>query len=261
MGTMNGSAMSIKYFSINKAGYSIRCKLFYNDLASVSQAVLCAHGFGGNKENKAVEWLARQVLSKRNDAALLAFDWPCHGEDGREILSLEDCDRYLTLVIGYARDELGVQTFYAYGTSFGAYLILKYISEHENPFRRIALRSAAVRMYSILEDGTMTQEEIEAMNKGKCVFIGFHRKVGITKPFADSLREADITNRSYEKYSDSILMIHGTKDELVPMGPVEAFAAENHIPFFPIENADHRFVDPGKAAAAANAVVRFFWPA
>ena len=253
--------MNSKYFSINKEGCSIRCKLYYNDLNTVSQAVVCAHGFGGNKENKAVERLAMKVLSKRKDVVLLVFDWPCHGEDARNKLTLEDCDHYLTLVIDYAGNDLGAEILFIYANSFGGYLTLKYISEHENPFRKIALRSAAVRMYGILEGGIMTEKEKDALAKGKDVLLGFQRKIRVTKPFADSLRENDITKRQYLDYSDVIMMLHGTKDELVPLGPVKEFAEENLIPFIPIENADHRFIDPGKADIAANEVMRFFWPA
>lgn len=70
-----------------------------------------------------------------------------------------------------------------------------------------------------------------------------------------------VSVRTLEKeYKAFIILIHGTKDEVVPITPVRAFAEENCIPFFPVENADHRFVDAGKTEDAARIVVRFFWP-
>ena len=192
--------------------------------------------------------------------SVLAFDWPCHGQDARKKLDLDDCDRYLTLVTDYARSELGAQTLFVFATSFGAYLTLKYISEHENPFCKIALRSAAVRMYEVLDDDNiMTPKERESLDKGKDVQVGFSRKIRITKQFADSLIAADITKRDYLAFSDRIILIHGTKDEIVPIAPVQEFAEENCIPFFPIENTDHRFADPKKMEEATMDVVRFFW--
>ena len=253
--------MNNKYFSINREGYSIRCTLYYNELSAISQVVLCCHGFGGNKENKAALRLAQKVLHKRSDIGFLAFDWPCHGQDARKKLDLDDCDHYLTLVIDYAKNDLGAQTLFVFATSFGAYLNLKYISEHENPFCKIALRSAAVRMYEVLDDDNiMTPKERESLKKGKDILVGFSRKIRITKQFEDSLITADITKRSYAAFSDRIILIHGTKDEIVPIAPVREFAEGNSIPFFPIENADHRFVDSGKMEEATMEVVRFFWP-
>ncbi len=253
--------MIFKYLSINKDGCSVRCKMYDNAPDSLSQVVLCCHGFGGNKENKASLRLAQKVLRKRNDVGFLAFDWPCHGEDARRSLDLSDCDRYLGLVIDYARKELGARSLYAYAASFGAYLVLKYISEHENPFDGIALRSAAVKMFEVFEgDGIITQKERDSIKRGKEVPVGFHRKVRIGKTLLDSLKAADITMRSFIGVSDRIILIHGTKDEIVPIGPVREFAEENDIPFYPIENADHRFVDAGKMEEATMDTIRFFWP-
>ena len=250
--------MSIKHLSINKAGCSIRCKLYYSDLGSVSEAVVCCHGFGGSKENKSAERLAQKALAKKKNVALLAFDWPCHGEDARKKLTLEDCDQYLTLAIDHAQNELGAQTLNAYATSFGGYLTLKYVSEHGNPFERIALRSTAVRMHEVFENSVLTEKDRGLLAKGKDVEAGFHRKLRIGSAFLDSLRAADITKRDYVPLSDRILMIHGTKDELVPIGPVRAFAEDNIIPFIPIENADHMFVDPEKLDEAVNEILQFF---
>ena len=106
----------------------------------------------------------------------------------------------------------------------------------------------------------MTPKERESLDKGKDVLVGFNRKIRITKQFADSLIAADITKRDYLAFSDRIILIHGTKDEIVPIAPVREFAEENGIPFFPIENADHRFVDSGKMEEATMDVVHYFWP-
>ncbi len=253
--------MNNKYFSINREGYSIRCTLYYNELSAISPVVLCCHGFGGNKENKAALRLAQKVLHKRSDIGFLAFDWPCHGQDARKKLDLDDCDHYLTLVIDYAKNDLGAQTLFVFATSFGAYLTLKYISEHENPFCKIALRSAAVRMYEVLDDeNIITQKARESLEKGKDVLVGFSRKIRISKQFVDSLIAADITERDYKPFSDIIILIHGTKDEIVPIAPVREFAEENRIPFFAIEKADHRFIDTAKMEEALMDIIRFFWP-
>ena len=252
--------MNCKYFSVNKDGCSIRCKLFYTDLYFIDQVVLYAHGFGGNKENKAAERFASKALSKHKNVGVLAFDWPCHGEDGRKKIDLADCDKYLSLVIEHAKNAVGAHTLFAYATSFGGYLVLKFISEHMNPFCRIALRSAAVNMFDVMKDDLVSEKEWSVLEKGKDVLVGFDRKIRISKAFMDSLKEADITKRSFVDENSTILTIHGTKDEVVPIEPVRSFAMENHIRFISVENADHRFVDSKRMDEATNAVVQFFWP-
>ena len=61
--------MQEKYFNINTAGNSIRCKLYFADLKAVKRVVLCVHGFTGHKDNKAVERFADYVLKKHRDVA------------------------------------------------------------------------------------------------------------------------------------------------------------------------------------------------
>ena len=115
-------------------------------------------------------------------------------------------------------------------------------------------------MYEVLENRILTEKEKNALEKGKDVLVGFNRKIKISRPFMDSLKEADITKRPYGDFSDRILFIHGTKDELVPPASVQGFARENHIPFITVENADHRFTDSRKTETAIHEIIRFFWP-
>ena len=121
--------MTDKLFDINEGGYSIRCKLYCSNPGAVKRAVIFGHGFGGHKDNHAAETFAERVVTKRKGTAVIAFDWPCHGGDARKNLLIEDCDTYLTTVLGYARKRFDTDELYAYGTSFGGYLMLKYLSE------------------------------------------------------------------------------------------------------------------------------------
>lgn len=248
-----------KNFDINCDGCSVRCLLFCDRPADVRQVVIYGHGFGGHKESRAVERFARFVLSKRRDTAVICFDWPCHGADGRKKLTLEDCDKYLTLVIEYARERFGTDELYGFAVSFGGYLYLKYIAEHPNPFRRIALRSPAVRMYEAMTTTILTPDDLEKLEKNRDVLAGFDRKVKISRDFVESLKAADITAHDFLEDSESLTIIHGAKDEIIPMAPVAAFAADNLIPFLPVENADHRFIDPVKMDLSINEACRFFW--
>ena len=79
----------------------------------------------------------------------------------------------------------------------------------------------------------------------------------LTPQLVESLRAADVREADFTPWCDDILILHGTKDEIVPIAGVEAFAEKNRIPFFPIENADHRFIDAGKMREAIVLIADF----
>ena len=247
-----------KYFSINEDGCSIRCKIYRASAANPRQVVLYGHGFGGHKDNRAAAKFAERFLSKRRDGAVVTFDLPCHGEDGRKKLTLEDCDQYITLLLRYIRSQLQAEEICLYATSFGGYLFLKYISEHGSPFRHIALRCPAVDMYHTVMDRILSDEDHQKLAKGKPVLAGFDRKVKIDQAFLDELKAADITVRDFTDYADDILIIMGTKDEILSKEAVSEFADNNIIVLDWAENADHRFSDPRIMDLAISRIIMFF---
>ena len=251
--------MKIKYHTINQNGHSIRCKLFYDDLHDIRRAVLFAHGFAGHKETKAAEKFAEAAISKRKGTLVMAFDWPCHGEDAKTKLTLSDCDAYITLCTKYLAELAGAENVSVCATSFGAYLILKYIAEHGNPFRRIALRSPAVTMYQLITQNIMNEENLRAVARGKEAQVGFDRKVRVRAEFLRELEEADITRLDYMEYSDNILILHGMKDEIVPVDTALKFADDNLIESITFEKADHRFIDQKIMSEAIAKMIDFLF--
>ena len=247
-----------KYFNIKEKGNLILCKIYCNNLRDIETAVIFGHGFGGHKDNKAAERFAMRVLKKNQKAAVITFNWPGHGDDTHSKLSLEKCGGYLDAVIKYAKETLKVKDIFGYATSFGGYLFLLYMAENGNPFIKIALRSPAVKMYSVIKNTIITEEDYLVIEKGKNVAIGFDRKVEIGAKFLDELKKADITKNSYSEYADKILVLQGTKDEIVPFEDVETFAAENRLKFISVEDADHRFVDPMKMDFAIAEIIKAF---
>ena len=247
----------IKYLDINDSGYSVRSKLYCNDIHKISKIVVFFHGFGGHKDNHAAEHFSTFVLSKYKTTAVLAFDWPAHGDDARNKLHLSDCLLYVDFVLKYIHERFQVNDIYAYGTSFGGYVILKYIADKgTNPFHRIALRCPAIRSYDIIYH-IMTEDDREKLAKGKDVLIGFDRKVKVSQDYMDELLAADITKVDYMDYADDILILHGSKDEIVPPETVLEFADNNVIECQLVEGADHRFRNPVQMDQAINTIARF----
>ena len=247
-----------KLFDINESGYSVRCKLYCSSVDAVKRVVIFGHGFGGHKDNRAAEKFAAKIISKHKDLGVITFNWPCHGDDARKNLLLSECDMYLTYVLEYAKKRFQTEDIYAYATSFGGYLFLKYIAEHGNPFRKIALRCPAIKMYQSITNRIMTKDDRDKILKGKPVLVGFDRKIKISKQFLEDLEASDITQNDYMDFADDILILHGTKDEVISFDDSAEFADQNVIEFVPVQNADHRFTDPKTMDYAIHTIIEFY---
>ncbi|AGQ39690.1 TPA: alpha/beta fold hydrolase [Mannheimia haemolytica] len=247
-----------KHFEINEQGLSIRCKLFYEkELQQIENVVIVLHGFGSSKDLKSNTKFGERLSSKYKGYAALAFDFPCHGDDARKKLSVEESITYLQLVIDYAKTSLNAKNLYAYGTSFGGYLTLKYLAEKGNPFRKIALRAPAVQIYHSLMN-RLSEEERQKLAKGREILWGFDRQMKISQAFFDEL--TDITQNDYLDYAEQILILHGTEDEMVALSTSQQFADNNVIELLPIEGADHAFSNPKLMDIAIGKIVEFFAP-
>lgn len=251
--------MTARYFEINENGHNIRCKLYCADPRAIRKIVVFGHGFGGHKDNGAAERFAEWMVSKYKGTAMVTFNWPCHGDDVKKKLSLADCGAYLELVVAYLKHRYETEDLYAYATSFGGYLVLKYLAENGNPFRKVALRCPAVNMYEVLTRAIMDADALDKLQKGREVPVGFDRKIPVNPRFLEELQEKDIRAWEYLDYAEDILVLHGTADEIVPFGAAEAFCENQLIEFIPVDGADHRFRNPQKMDQAIKEILDFFF--
>ena len=247
-----------KYFEINKYGQNIRCKLYYCKGETIKKIVLFGHGFAGHKDNGAAQKFADRVLAKYKGIAVLIYNLPCHGDDVKKKMVLQDCMTYMSIVLDYIKTEFNTDKIYSYATSFGGYLVLKYIKEYGNPFAKIALRCPAVNMADVLTKSIMKNDELDLIRRGKNVQVGFDRKIEVNRQFLADLEESDIQKMDYLDYAEDILILHGTKDEVVSFEAGEKFAENNLIEFIPVENADHRFQNPACMELATKKILEFF---
>jgi len=250
-----------KYFDINEQGFSIRCKLYYNkDLHDLRHIVLSTYGFGGNKDNKAIEKFAERITTKYKGFGIVCFDWPCHGKDARNKLILDECLSYMDLVVKHIQSEMDAEYIYNYSSSFGAYVTLRYLHEHgSNPFKKIAFRCPAIKMYDSMA-AHITDDDWTVLNKGKEILRGYDRKIKISKEFLDDLKEHDVSQYDFMDYADDIIMIHGTKDEMAPIDVARDFSEANVIELIEVENADHPFTNPNYMDFAIQKIQEFFAP-
>ena len=247
-----------RYFEINGGGHNVRCKLYCQDPRSVPRVVVFCHGFGGHKDNSAAEKLAQRLLSKYKNVGLITFNWPCHGDDVKKKLCIEDCLSYLDLVTAHARENLGAKELYCNATSFGGYLTMLYLQSRGNPFRKIVLRCPAVPMYDVLTGAIVDDKAREQLARGREAHVGFDRLVPVSPAFLEELREKDIRQMDFLDWAEDMLILHGTADEVVPFGAVSDFSQEKLIDLIPVEGADHRFRHPGTMETAMKEIVNFF---
>lgn len=247
-----------KYFEINEQGQNIRCKMYYGKSEEINSVILYGHGFAGHKDNNAAAHFAERILTKYKGISIITFDLPCHGNDVKKKLHMDDCYTYLELVLEYVTKQLHVESIYSYATSFGAYLVLNYIRDRGNPFEKLVLRCPAVNMLDIVTNTLMDEEAHLLVSKGKSVAIGFDRKIEINQQFIDELRNLDGEEESFLDFADDILIVHGTKDEIIPVDLVREFADNNVIECTVVENADHRFQNPACMEVATKEAIRWF---
>ena len=214
--------MKEQSFIVSRNGYNVSCKLYYEDKKAIPAVVLFGHGFGGHKDNKAAERFAQRALDKLHFATV-TFNWPCHGDDVRKKLRLADCDGYLTAMIEDIQNRFKGPRLFAYATSFGGFLFLKYMADHGSPFEKVTLRCPAVDLYWIQTHRIMSPEELERIEKGKEASVGFDRKVDLDKVFLDEIRAVDLLHHDFTAYMDDVLILQGRRDEIVPFDMVQSF--------------------------------------
>lgn len=250
--------MNEKKFDINEEGVSVRCRIMTENVSRThDHVIICTHGYGSSKDVANITRFAEKELAKHKDDAVIAYDWPCHGQDAKKKLDLDDCMQYLTLVVKYARETLQAKEICNYSVSFGGYLTLKYIAEIGNPFTKIALRAPGLRMHDLMLKN-VKDADLDKLEKGKEVLIGFDRKMKVDKKLFDQLAESDVRKYEYFDYADSMIVIHGTEDEMVPIQDSEEFCENNVIEFVPVEGADHPFRNPKLMDTAIHTVISFF---
>ena len=76
--------------------------------------------------------------------------------------------------------------------------------------------------------------------------------------FMEELKAFDVTDHEYFDFADNILIIHGTKDEMIPIEDTRKFADDNVIEFIPVEGANHPFQNPNHMALAISKIIEFF---
>lgn len=232
--------MIIKYFDL-KREYPIKCKAFIPNDSDVKMFILGVHGFAGDKESSALLELAKAVTP--NGGAVFCFDFPAHGDSptAESKLTVENCKRDLLAVAKWAENTHPAAEKFVFATSFGGYISL--LAADNLTGYKLVLRAPAVTMPKVLLEAVLNLTANQ-FKKAGIIECGFERKIRLPYSFYEELVCYDL----YEKnYDNSILVIHGNKDDVVPIDDVVRFCDNRkNTSLVVIDNADHRFKNKGE---------------
>ena len=243
-------------FSIpGKNGYEIPVKSCWT---GEKQVLIVCHGFGSSKESPMVQALDERM--PREGIGTVSFDFPAHGESpGQEdTLRVPYCMDDLAAVEEYVRSQDPEVEIGYFGSSFGAYITLLYLSQHPHPGAKVFLRSSAVTMPELVKTWLDQRAKEDLARQGWFVpDYDYVREMRITPAFLGDLAEHDL----FEKYvpgAATLRMIHGAKDDVAPTGAAREFARRFGAHLTVLPNGEHPLMGPGELETVLDAAADFF---
>jgi len=228
--------------TITNGGRKTPCILREPDFGKPRRVVLGVHGIGGSKEDQIQESIAEEM--ELFGSAVLRFDFPAHGENEEEILSLLGCVDTLLDVADYAAEQYpDLQDLCIFATGFGAYVTMTAMQDlTELPFRvRLVVQTPSLRMdQTVLNITRVSAVTLEAMEM--VLFKVPRRPLGFFYSFYEECRD----NPAFAPYPIPMLILHGQFDDYVPMADIQLLRDLNErSKLVIIPGASHRFLEPG----------------
>ena len=109
----------LQTFMLSAGNLNIPCKLSEPDDGQIRRVVLGVHGLGGNSEDAIQNGIAEEM--DMYYSATMRFDFPAHGENPCDELSLKNCRETLMAVARHIRERFPeVEDLCIFATGFGA---------------------------------------------------------------------------------------------------------------------------------------------
>lgn len=243
----------ISYFDLNTEQYPISCKLYLPEETAVNGVILGVHGFAGDKESSALAMLAE--AANQQSVALLCFDFPAHGTSAttERDLTIENCMRDILFMADYIRATFPTEDRRVFATSFGGYVAL--LCADQLVDFSIVLRAPAVTMpeHILTDILDTTPEDFKGRGFIEC---GYERRIKLPYSFYEELQRHRVMDGDYQQ---SMLIIHGDRDEIVPRADIRQFCSDHPtMQLVSIDGADHRFKNGGELERVISASMRFW---
>ncbi len=219
------------------------------------EILLCVRGFGGGAYSTVVELIAQEM--RKMGIGTFSFTWPGHGNSDAsgDMLTVENCLADMEDVMAYLKALYPGRVFNCFATSFGGYMAVLYHQQHPEAFRKIILRSPAVRMADVLLD-FMNEDQKKDFFAGEKLDFGFaDHSLILGKAYYESLLKYPVYDMIVSR-PDRFTIIQGDADEIVSPADVQAFADKNGITLRWVHGADHQYTNPGGLQAVLDHTVK-----
>ncbi len=228
-------------FVLSQGELQIPCRLSQPEDGQIQRIVLGVHGFTGSSLDEIQAGIAEEM--ELFSTATLRFDFPAHGENPEDTLTLAGCVDTLVAVAGYAREAFPqVEDLCIFATGFGAYVTLTALQDLlEMPGQvKLVIQTPSVRMdQTLLAMRGISRETFWAMDR---FTIPVSRPLEITYRFYEELHE----NVAMNTYPIPMLILHGEQDDYVRMDDILQFRRINEqSKLVIIPGASHRFLEEG----------------
>ena len=237
----------------SKRGYDIPCHETYN---GEDKVLIVCHGFGSSKASPMVQALEKTM--PEIGIGVYSFDFPAHGEspvwDLREAWCIDD----LGTVEEHIRAVAPQAEIAYFGSSFGAFPLLNYLSARPHAGKRAMLRSAAVAMGRLAESWADEKARADMAEQGYFVpDYDYIREMRVTPLFLRELAEHDVF-QTYRPGKTEVFMVHGGQDSIAAPEAAREFARRFGIRILEIPEGEHDLMGPGQLEQVLAAAREFF---
>lgn len=221
---------------------NIPCVITRPDTAPVNQVVLGVHGFGGSKSDAIQQAIAEEMAMFCD--ATIRFDFPAHGENPEDRLTLDGCQQTLLAVAQYAKEQFQqVEDLCIFATGFGAFVTLSVLEEltELSGQIRLVVQTPSVRMHNtLLAMLRKSEQTFRAMDNTVLPVPG--RALKIEYSFYKELQQTLVLSPQ----PIPMLILHGEEDDYIPMEDIRSFRRINEdARLVYIPGASHQFLEEG----------------
>ena len=230
-----------KTFQLSRSELTIPCRLTLPNQGDIQRIVLGVHGLGGCADDEIQASIAAEMALFH--AATYRFDFPGHGKNPADRLTLRRCVDTLWEVAQYARQQHpDTEDLCIFATGLGAYVTLLALPRLQSlPGKvKLVIQTPSINMHeSLLRMVNFSRETFWAMEK---ITFPLPRPLEVTYGFYE---EAE-TNSVMVNHDIPMLILQGEQDDYIPMEDIRQFRRANEkAKLVIIPGASHRFREDG----------------
>ena len=228
-------------FELRKDNLQIPCKLCVPDYGEVRRVVLGVHGFSGSMDDEIQAGIAEEM--ELFYSATLRFDFPAHGINPRDELTLRGCrDTLMTVAEEAKRRFPDVEDLCIFASGFGAYVTLTCLDNLvELPGKvKLVVQTPGLLMHdTLLKMMRTTRETLWAMDT---MMSRTKRPIAVTYSFYEELQEHLVL----VTHPIPMLILQSDNDAVIRAEHMQNFTRLNEdSKLVTIHGTSHRFMEEG----------------